>query len=225
MILVTYLLKESEIVIEQLSYDFRGVPRRRKVEVRRIPYHTQDRLTNFATNPADYPLIRTLNIDFLDLDKMTHLIMSILNQLKTTFYWPSLHFCCAIGEKPVDSIYPMNAAKTLELLKFLFEICYHSSQFILFIVFEKDQQSSSIQEFVNSLLDLIRVVDCTSMIIWLETEQNFVLPIEKIVQWLYRPQKKIEAEAQLEIDLSLDIEVGEMKNTKDIVERLKKVIC
>ena len=58
MILVTYLLKESEIVIEQLSYDFRGVPRRRKVEVRRIPYHTQDLLTNFATNPADYPLIR-----------------------------------------------------------------------------------------------------------------------------------------------------------------------
>ena len=147
--------------------------------------------------------------------------MSILNQLKTTFHQPRLYVSCEIDEKPLDSIHSMNTTKLLDVYKILFEICHDPNDYILIIGFEKEQ-SPPVQEFINSLLDLVQMADCTNIGIWVKTEQSFVLPIEKIVRWLYRPQQTNVAKLAI---VRLDIEVGEVQNTKDIVERLKKVIC
>lgn len=223
------LFKESEILIKQV----RQIPRtnerilyRCSEEVRRFPYHTPGLVTNFV-NPPHYSRITSLKIELLSHSKFpekNQLLMPILNQLKTIFHHPHLNFFCEIEKKPLNPIQSMNTAKLLDVFSFLFEVCNHSPQIFLMIGFE-EEQSPTVQEFINSLLDLLQLVDCSDVTIWIWIliEQNIVLPIEKIVHWLYRPKKTIDD--KLEKEVSLEIEVGEMQNIKDIVNRLKKVIC
>ena len=219
------LLKESEILIENVRDRYRGVRiiSYKEREVRRFPYHTQGLVTTFA-NPtlAAYPRIRSVWIGLNNYPEKIQFIMPILNQLKTKFHRPRLWFHCEINEKPIHSIHSMNTAKLLDVFSTLFEMCHHSPQYMLIIKFKKEQ-SPPVQEFINALLDLIQMVECIKIGISIITKQNFVFPIQKIVHWLYRPQQT--SVPELEIELKLSIEVGEVQNTKDIVERLKKVIC
>ena len=223
-------------MITHVRYNYRGVcnipyQKREEVynrslfpitEVRRFPYNTQGLATNLANpNPAYYSRILGVMIKLNKYHEKTQLIMSILNQLKTTFHQPRLYVSCEIDEKPLDSIHSINTTKLLDVYKILFEIFHDPNDYILIIEFEKEQ-SPPVQEFINSLLDLVQMADCTNIGIWVKTEQSFVLPIEKIVRWLYRPQQTNVAKLAI---VRLDIEVGEVQNTKDIVERLKKVIC
>ena len=193
-------------------------------EIWRLPYHTPGLVTNFANLP-DYPRITWLGIELgpqSTFPEKNQFLMPILNQLKTLFRRPQLNFLYDIDKKPLNPIQSMNTAKLLEVFSFLFEVCNRSPQIFLIIRFE-EEQSPTVQEFINSLLDLLQLVECADVTIWISIEQNIVLPIENIVQWLYRPKKIIDA--RFGKYMSLAIEVGEMQNIKGIVDRLKKVIC